>query len=39
VKLLTVIVQALVFTLLTCVYISLVTHHEEEHSAEPAHSH
>jgi len=43
VKLLTVIVQALVFTLLTCVYISLVTHHDEEHDAshghEPAHAH
>jgi F-type H+-transporting ATPase subunit a len=31
VKLLTVVVQALVFTLLTCVYISLVTHDEHEH--------
>lgn len=31
VKLLTVVVQALVFTLLTCVYISLVTHHGDEH--------
>jgi F-type H+-transporting ATPase subunit a len=31
VKLLTAVVQALIFTLLTCVYISLVTHHEEEH--------
>jgi F-type H+-transporting ATPase subunit a len=30
IKLLTVVVQALIFTLLTCVYISLVTHHEEE---------
>jgi F-type H+-transporting ATPase subunit a len=41
VKLLTVIVQALVFTMLTCVYISLVTHHEEEHAehGEPAHAH
>lgn len=39
VKLLTVIVQALVFTLLTCVYISLVTHHEDEgHDAGPGHS-
>lgn len=28
VKLLTVIVQAMIFTLLTCVYIALVTHHE-----------
>jgi F-type H+-transporting ATPase subunit a len=40
VKLLTVIVQALVFTLLTCVYISLVTHdehHDEGH--ELAHAH
>lgn len=43
VKLLTVVVQALVFTLLTCVYISLVTHHEEdEHEpsrGEPALAH
>lgn len=38
VKLLTVIVQALVFCLLTCVYISLVTHHEEpSHGAAAAH--
>lgn len=38
VKLLTVVVQALVFTLLTCVYISLVTHHEEPHAEHaPAH--
>jgi F-type H+-transporting ATPase subunit a len=29
VKLLTVVVQSMIFTLLTCVYISLVTHHEE----------
>ncbi len=35
VKLLTVIVQSLVFTLLTCVYLSLVLHHEEDHG--PAH--
>lgn len=34
VKLLTCVVQALIFTLLTCVYISLVTHHEDE-----AHAH
>lgn len=34
-KLLTCVVQALIFTLLTCVYISLVTHHEEdEHGPE-----
>jgi len=40
VKLLTVIVQALVFTMLTCVYISLVTHHEEDHGGqEAAHAH
>ncbi|CAN5448162.1 F0F1 ATP synthase subunit A [soil metagenome] len=32
VKLLTCVVQAMIFTLLTCVYISLVTHHEEEHN-------
>ncbi len=38
VKLLTVIVQALVFNLLTCVYISLVTHHEEP-AGEHAHAH
>ena len=33
VKLLTVVVQAMIFTLLTCVYLSLVTgHHDEDHS-------
>jgi F-type H+-transporting ATPase subunit a len=37
VKLLTVVVQALIFCLLTCVYISLVTHHEDEHETAPAH--
>lgn len=31
IKLLTCVVQALIFTLLTCVYLSLVTHHSEEH--------
>lgn len=31
IKILTVVVQALIFTLLTCVYISLVTHHEDDH--------
>ncbi len=31
IKLLTCVVQALIFSLLTCVYISLVTHHEEDH--------
>lgn len=41
IKLLTVVVQALIFTLLTCVYLSLATHHEEEHGEEshaPAHA-
>lgn len=33
IKLLTVIVQALVFTLLLCVYIGLVTSHDEEHAS------
>lgn len=37
IKLLTCVVQALIFTLLTCVYISLVTHHEEEHHDEHGH--
>ena len=47
VKLLTVIVQAMIFTLLTCVYLSLVTSHhsddahghEHEHALEPAAAH
>jgi F-type H+-transporting ATPase subunit a len=45
IKLLTCLVQALIFSLLTCVYISLVTgHHEEDHApahgeAEPAAAH
>jgi F-type H+-transporting ATPase subunit a len=43
IKLLTCIVQALIFCLLTCVYISLVTHHEEEghkdHAPVPATAH
>lgn len=34
IKILTVIVQALIFTLLTCVYISLVTHHDESQLQE-----
>jgi F-type H+-transporting ATPase subunit a len=35
IKLLTCVVQALIFTLLTCVYLSLVTHHDhEEHHEE-----
>jgi F-type H+-transporting ATPase subunit a len=37
IKLLTVVVQAMIFTLLTCVYLSLVTHHEEHHD-EHAHA-
>lgn len=31
IKLMTVIVQAMIFCMLTCVYLSLVTHHEEGH--------
>jgi F-type H+-transporting ATPase subunit a len=34
IKLLTCVVQALIFTLLTCVYLSLVTHHEHEEHGE-----
>lgn len=37
IKLLTVIVQALIFTMLTCVYLSLVTHHAEDHHEAAAH--
>lgn len=37
IKILTVLVQALIFSLLTCVYLSLVTHHEGDHG-EHAHS-
>lgn len=32
VKLMTCLIQAMIFTLLTCVYLSLVTHHDEEHA-------
>ncbi|MFY9233017.1 MAG: F0F1 ATP synthase subunit A, partial [Fimbriimonadaceae bacterium] len=40
IKLLTVVVQALVFTLLTCVYISLVTQHDHANDhGEPAAAH
>lgn len=45
IKLLTCVVQAMVFTLLTCVYLGLVTHHEDDHGhehghgMEPAHAH
>jgi F-type H+-transporting ATPase subunit a len=43
IKLLTCVVQALIFCLLTCVYISLVTHephddHGHEHEEDPAHT-
>ncbi len=34
IKLLTVVVQAMIFTLLTCVYLSLVTHHDDDHGPE-----
>lgn len=37
IKLLTCVVQAMIFTLLTCVYISLVTHHDDEHEHEHGH--
>ena len=37
--LLTTFVQALVFTLLTCIYISLQSSHEEHHSEGTAHAH
>lgn len=37
IKLLTVIVQALVFTLLLSVYLGLATHHEEDHSTDSEH--
>lgn len=44
IKMLTCVVQALIFTLLTCVYLSLVTHHEDDHGhddhhGEAAHAH
>ena len=35
IKVLTCVVQAMIFTLLTCVYLSLVTHHAEEEAAHP----
>jgi F-type H+-transporting ATPase subunit a len=38
IKLLTVLVQAMIFTILTCVYISLVTHHDEAHHEEATHA-
>lgn len=38
IKLLTVVVQPLIFTLLTCVYLSLATHHDDDHDEHtPAH--
>jgi F-type H+-transporting ATPase subunit a len=40
IKFLTVVVQAMIFTLLTCVYLSLVTHHDEDHGEHAGdHSH
>lgn len=43
IKILTCVVQALIFTVLTCVYLSMVTHHDEEghegHEGQPAHAH
>jgi F-type H+-transporting ATPase subunit a len=36
IKILTCVVQALIFSLLTCVYLSLVTHHHEDHDEEHA---
>jgi len=39
IKLLTVVVQSLIFCLLTCVYISLVTHHEDDHGHDHAPAH
>ena len=41
IKLLTVVVQALIFCLLSCVYLSLVTHHEDDygHEGGAAHAH
>lgn len=38
IKLLTVVVQALIFCLLTCVYLSLVTHHEDDHGHDHDHA-
>ncbi len=42
-KLLTCVIQALIFTMLTCVYLSLVTHHEDDHAeadhGQPAAAH
>lgn len=38
VKLLTVVVQAMIFCLLTCVYISLVTAHHDDHDDEHGHA-
>ncbi len=39
VKILTCVVQALIFSLLTCVYLSLVTHHEDDHGHDTAGAH
>lgn len=37
IKLLTCVVQAMIFTLLSCVYLSLVTHHHDDHETAAAH--
>lgn len=39
IKVLTCVVQALIFTLLTCVYLSLVTSHHDDHEGEHADDH
>lgn len=39
IKLLTVVVQAMIFTLLSCVYLSLVTHHEDDHGDSHGEAH
>jgi F-type H+-transporting ATPase subunit a len=38
IKLLTCVVQAMIFTLLTCVYLSLVTHHDDHHDDSDPHN-
>jgi F-type H+-transporting ATPase subunit a len=38
IKLLTCVVQAMIFTLLTCVYLGLVTAHHDDHGHEEAHA-
>jgi len=38
VKILTCVVQALIFTLLTCVYLSLVVAHHDDHADDHGHA-